>query len=75
MVFLYVSLSVMVGRENLGLLDLELQLLDPVIALGSAEGLEGVLVALGSEDKLVGALGRWAPRHRPAAEARVRWSG
>lgn len=46
------------GLGNLlGLGDLRLQLLDPVVAFGLAGGLEGVLVALGREDKLVGTLG------------------
>lgn len=43
--------------ELLGLGDPQLDLADPVVALGSAAGLEGVLVTLGGQDKLVGALG------------------
>lgn len=44
------------GGELLGLGDLGLQLLDPVVALSLSGGLEGVLVALAGEDKLVGSL-------------------
>lgn len=42
--------------ELLGLGDLKLQLGDPVVALGGGGGLEGVLVPLGGQDELVGAL-------------------
>lgn len=45
------------GGELLGLSDPQLDLADPVVTLGSVAGLEGVLVALGGQDKLVGALG------------------
>lgn len=46
------------GRgELLSLGDPQLDLADPVVALGSAAGLEGVLVSLGGQDELVGALG------------------
>lgn len=41
----------------LGLCDLELQLCDPVVALSSVGGLEAVLVTLGGEVELVGAIG------------------
>ncbi len=44
------------GGERLGLLDLKLQLSDPVVTLGSADGLEGMLVTLGGESELVGTL-------------------
>lgn len=43
--------------ELLGLGDLGLDLVDPVVALGSRGSLEGVLVTLGGQDKLVGAVG------------------
>ena len=45
------------GSKLLGLGDLELQLSNPVVALSSAGGLEAVLVALGGEVELVGAIG------------------
>lgn len=43
--------------ELLGLDDPQLDLADPVVTLGGATGLEGVLVTLGGQDELVGALG------------------
>lgn len=43
--------------ELLGLSNLLLQLGDPVVALSNRDGLEAVLVALGSEVELVGAIG------------------
>lgn len=45
------------GGKLLGLCDLELQLCDPVVALSSVGGLEAVLVTLGGEVELVGAIG------------------
>lgn len=44
------------GGELLGLGDLELQLGDPAVTLSGRGGLEAVLVALGSEVELVGAI-------------------
>lgn len=43
--------------QLLGLSDPQLDLADPVVALGSAASLEGVLVSLRRQDELVGALG------------------
>lgn len=43
--------------ELLGLGDPQLDLADPVVTLGGAASLEGVLVSLGGQDELVGALG------------------
>lgn len=43
--------------ELLSLGDPQLDLADPVVALGGAASLEGVLVSLGGQDELVGALG------------------
>lgn len=45
------------SSESLGLLNLGLQLGNPRIALGGGGSLEGVLVALGGEEELVGTLG------------------
>jgi hypothetical protein len=45
------------GGKLLGLGDLQLDLADPVVTLGGVGSLEGVLVALGRQDKLVGAIG------------------
>ena len=45
------------GGDLLGLGDLQLELSDPVITLGSVSSLEAVLVALGGNGELVGALG------------------
>lgn len=43
--------------ELLGLGNLELELRDPVVTVGGGRGLEGMLVALGAQDELVGAIG------------------
>lgn len=45
------------NSKSLGLLNLGLQLGNPRITLGGGRSLEGVLVALGGEEELVGALG------------------
>ena len=45
------------GAQLLGLSNLELELGNPVVALSGGGGLEGVLVALGSQVELVGAIG------------------